>query len=92
MALVTVQDAVTQYNANLGWQTSQASAELALEAVRFLLINRAQSVSAPGRSVNWSAIESEKALLEKFLGATGPRAFGRSRVLRTNVLPDEGIA
>lgn len=79
MALATVSDALNQYNANLAWQSSRASAESALEAVRFLLVNRGQMVEDQGSRVNFESLTTEKAALEKFLGATSARAFGRSR-------------
>jgi hypothetical protein len=77
--LTTPAGALAQYNANLSWQSSEASATAALEAVRFLLLNRAQVQADMGSSLNYASLESEKAALEKFLGATAPRAFGRSR-------------
>ena len=79
MALASIADALVQYNANLGWHQSLASAELALEAVRYLLVNRAQRVGDSGSTLDYASLESEKQALEKFLGATAPRAFGRSR-------------
>lgn len=80
MALSTVADALAQYNANLSWHTNQASAELALEAVRYLLVNRAIRKSSQGDQIDYASLESEKTALEKFLGASSPRSFGRSRV------------
>lgn len=92
MALSTIADALAQYNANLGWQTSRATAELALEAVRFLLVNRAQRMDDQGSSLNFESLADEKASIEKFLGATSSRAFGRRRTL-TSTQPDtQGVA
>lgn len=79
MALSSITDALTQYNANLSWQTSQSSAAAALEAVRFLLVNRAQQSGDQGSTLNYESLQKESEKLEKFLGATSPRAFGRSR-------------
>jgi hypothetical protein len=91
MAIATVNDALAQYAANLSWQTSQASAQAALEAVRFLLINRPQRMDDNGSTMNFEQLEKEKAALEKFLGATAPRAFGRSRVNRATFSGTSGI-
>ena len=79
MALGSITDALTQYNANLGWHQSPASAELALEAIRYLLVNRAKTMDDQGQKIDFESLTTEKAALEKFLGATNPRAFGRSR-------------
>jgi len=91
MSLATISDAITQYNANLGWNTSQASAQLALEAVQFLLINRAQKLDDRGSAINFESLQTEKAALEKFLGATAPRSFGRSRTCHASFSGRESI-
>jgi hypothetical protein len=88
MALATVTDALAQYNANLSWHTSQASAELALEAVRFLLVNRAQRMGDQGSTLDYESLKDQLNSLEKFLGATSPRAFGRSRRVRASFCGD----
>jgi hypothetical protein len=80
MALSSITDAINQYNANLAWNTDPAQAQLALQAVRYLLINRAQIMDDQGQKLSFESLRDEKAALEKFLGATSPRAFGRSRV------------
>lgn len=92
MSLSSVSDALAQYNANLSWQTSQASAMLALEAIRFLLANRPQRMDDQGSSINYESLQTQATKLETFLGATAPRTFGRSR--RVSVIPSEmgGIA
>lgn len=82
MALASISDALAQYNANLSWQNSLASAQLALEAIRFLLVNRAEKMADQGSTIDFASLNTEKAALEKFLGATSPRAFGRKRTLR----------
>ena len=81
MALSSVQAALNQYNANAQWHLSQASATLALEAVRYLLINRAQKGGSQGDELSFESLTNEKAALEKFLGATAPRSFGRRRIV-----------
>lgn len=79
MALASIQAALAQYNANIPWHVSKSAAMAALEAVQYLLINRPQHGSDQGADMNFESLAGEKASLEKFLGATAPRAFGRSR-------------
>lgn len=80
MAITSVDTALAQYNANLDWNLSQASAQLALEAVRYLIVNQPAVYSVGGRSItkNLPQLENEKKNIEKLLGVA-PRAFGRSR-------------
>lgn len=78
MALATVTDALAQYNANSDWP-SPGNASLALQAIRFLIVNRAQMLEDQGSRMNFEQLEKEKAALEKYTGATTPRANGRSR-------------
>lgn len=80
MALSSISAALAQYNASIPWHVSQATATAALEAVQYLLVNRAQRAGDRGSELNYESLEKEKEALEKFLGATAPRAFGRSRL------------
>ena len=86
--------ALLQYNQNSNWQDSLDSARLALEAVRWLLVNQDASLSTGGKSIttNIGMLTQEKANLEKFLGATQPRAFGRTRFVRIGRAQPEGVA
>jgi len=77
--MTTIAEALTQYNANLSWHASQASATLALEAIRFLLVNRPVSVGDQGGSMSNESLAAQAEKIERFLGASSPRAFGRSR-------------
>lgn len=81
MAITDITSALTQYNANLNWnaQSTTASAQLALEAARFLVANRAQSMNHQETQINYEAMAGEVAKIETFLGATTPRAYGRTR-------------
>lgn len=79
MALATISDALTQFNANLGWHLSRPSAELALEAIRFLLVNRPQRLEDAGSTLDFEALAAQATKIETFLGATAPRSFGRGR-------------
>ena len=64
---------IAQYNDNLVWEGSITKAQLALEAIRWLLVNRPQMNSINGRSTNYSQLEDEKNKLQEFVGqfATG---------------------
>lgn len=79
MALTDIPSALAQYTASLPWQSSLANAQSALDAVRYLLINRGQNMSLQGVGLTYESLENEKKALEQFLGATAPRSFGRSR-------------
>jgi hypothetical protein len=79
MAITDVPSALAQYAAALPWQASVASASSALDAIRFLLVARIQNLTDSNTSMSYETLQSEKAALEKFLGVTTPRAFGRSR-------------
>jgi hypothetical protein len=87
MALATVADALAQYNANVDWHSSRSSADLALQAIRFLLVNRAQRQEDVGSTLNYESLEQEKVALEQFLGATSSRAFGRRRRVGVSFRP-----
>lgn len=79
MALACIDDALTQYNANIPWSGSIGAARSCLEAVQYLLINRVQSINDKNIEARYESLLDEKHALEKFLGATSPRSFGRSR-------------
>jgi len=79
MALATIAAALAQYNANLNWHQSQAGAESALEAIRFLLANRGQRRMDQQSSIDFESLEKTALKIETFIGANAPRAFGRSR-------------
>ena len=79
MAITDIGAALAQYAANAQWQNSQASAQLALESIRYLLIFRIQHLSDAGMQFSYETLLEEKKALERFLGATTPRANGRSR-------------
>ena len=75
--------ALAQYNSNLGWHTDRTKAELCLEAIRWLIVNQPASYSIAGRSIqkNLTQLEDERRNLERFIGATQVRAFGRRRMI-----------
>lgn len=74
----TVDDALAQYNNNLVWDNDSTKASNALEAIRFLLVNREMSIGTEGRQVNYASLETEKAKLEAYL-TTVSRAASTNR-------------
>lgn len=79
MAITDIASALAQYTASLPWQESEEKARNALDAVRFLLVNRLQHLGDSQTTMSYETLESEKKMLEKFLGIATDRAFGRSR-------------
>lgn len=80
----TLTDALAQYNDNLSWEGNSGKATLALEAIRWLLINRPQTTGAEIANVNFESLETEKARLENFVGTVGTTeraSFTRGRML-----------
>jgi hypothetical protein len=69
MTTLTIATALTQYNENLDWDTSATKARLALSALRFLKINRAQNLTHVGSALTFEAITEEIAKIESFLNA-----------------------
>ena len=66
----TIDDALAQYNNNLSWEGDAAKAAAALEAVRFILVNRPNVIATNSRSINFESLAAEKIKLES--SVTGP--------------------
>lgn len=79
MALTSIDAALAQYAENALWNESAAKAALALEALRYLRLHRAQGMGHTGSSLNYEALESEAKKIEDFLGITGAVASGKRR-------------
>jgi hypothetical protein len=81
----TYADAVAQYNDNLSWEGDATKAAAALEAIRWLLINRPTATSRTGRSINYASLEGEKKRLEEFVAVASTSVnratFTRGRML-----------
>lgn len=79
----TYDDAIAQYNNNLSWEGSAIKAAAALEAIRWLLVNRPQSTSRAGRSMNYASLEAEKTRLEAVVSSASANrtSFARGRML-----------
>lgn len=60
-------DALAQYNDNLGWEGNAAKAALALEAIRWLLINRPSRIAQGERSFDYETLADEKKRLENYI-------------------------
>lgn len=81
----TIDDALAQYNDNLSWEGSAVKAAGALEAVRFLLVNRPTMIASNNRNVNFESLAAEKIKLEEFIAHAGSGVnrctFTRGRML-----------
>ena len=69
MTTLNITTALTQCNENLDWDTSETKARLALSALRFLKINRAQNLNHVGSGLTFEAIDLEIAKIEAFINA-----------------------
>lgn len=74
----TLAEVLAQYNDNLSWEGNPKNAALALEAVRWLLINRPAEFSQNNRTNKYSLLENEKQKLEDFIAISSSTA--RSRI------------
>ena len=83
MALASVEQAYQQYVSALPWEQSTASALLALEALEYLWLHRAQAIGAGETQITYERLETEIAAIRKFLGydrrASGGSAWRRVR-------------
>lgn len=84
----TQADVLAQFNDNLGWEGNVTKAKAALEAVRWLVINRPESIRfSDGRAMNYAALLDEKNRLEAFVNANDSTvrsrqcSFTRGRML-----------
>jgi len=80
----TLSDALAQYNNNLSWEGSPTKAAAALEALRWLFVNRPVSnTTGDGRTINYAALEPEKARLETYVNSQSAAVkAGRSSFVR----------
>lgn len=77
-----IQNALDQWNDNLLWEGNPTKAGLALEAGRYILVNRPAVHTHLGTTINFSSIESTVAKIEKYYSTikTGNKAtFVRAR-------------
>lgn len=78
MALTTITDAYEQLNANLVYEGDTAAQTLALEAVRYLLFNRAKVSETADRRWDFETLEHMEEKLSKLVGAQSSRQTGKT--------------
>ena len=61
----TLTDALAQYNDSLSWEGNATKAPLALEAVRWLLANRAQVAADGGTMLHFVSLHQESRRLDE---------------------------
>jgi len=79
----TLADALGQWNDNLVWEGDAAKARLALEAVRWLLVNRQQSISDQAIRLDYVDLQAQEKRLAQYVGSVGNSArssFTRGRM------------
>lgn len=82
MALTSVStqtEALAQLNNNLAWEGNPTKAADCLEAVRWLLFNRAQSMSTDGRSLNYEELKEQEKKISEYVAAVGTAAMAGRR-------------
>ena len=81
----TLADALAQYNDNLSWEGDITKAGLALEAVRWILVNRPKVIATNDRNINFESLAAEKQRLESFVSnissSVNRCSFVRGRML-----------
>jgi hypothetical protein len=81
----TLDDALAQYNNNLAWDGDSDKAALALEAIRWILVNRPKIIATNDRTVNFDTLADEKTKLEAIVTASKAQSsrcsFTRGRML-----------
>jgi len=60
-------NALAQYNDNLVWEGSATKAAAALEAIRWLLVNRPSRIAQGERSLDYESLADEKRRLEEYI-------------------------
>jgi len=78
-------NALAQYNDNLTWEGNATKAALALEAIRWLLVNRPSRIAESSRSLDYESLIDEKKRLEEFVtlnsSAVNRATFTQGRML-----------
>jgi len=81
----TLAEVLVQYNGNLDWDGDLTKAAAALEAVRWLLVNRPASMIREGHRLDYAALDAQRQELERFVRAG--RATGRVSFTQGRALP-----
>jgi hypothetical protein len=91
MALSNLQDALNQYNANIVWQGNAAKAQLAYEAIMWLLINRPQKLTQGIRTLDYDSLQVEAKKLEEYIWVTSGKiatfTVGKPKEAEQSVVP-----
>jgi len=74
-SLSTLQDAYDQYADNLAWDNDPIKAALALESMRWLLINRSRDTYQGSDRMSFESLQQEKEKLEKYVESTNANAL-----------------
>lgn len=81
----TLADALAQYNNNLAWEGNTTKAAAALEAIRYILVNRPRVIATNNRNIDFESLREEKGRLEAFVDANQAQvsrcSFTRGRML-----------
>lgn len=88
MSIASIGAALAIVNSNLPPWGSISCAQQFLNGAVYLQINRAQQLGETTTHIDFESLESNVCAAQKFLGATAPRAFGRSR--RVTAIPHSG--
>lgn len=67
----TLDDALAQYNDNLSWDGDITKAAAALEAVRWILVNRPKIIAAGERNISFESLIAEQKKLESYISVAG---------------------
>lgn len=81
----TLADALADYDDNMSWEGDAVKAVLFLAALRWLLVHRPMSTSIQGRSLNYNALETQKAEVAAYV-ATHGASVNRSSFVRGKAL------
>lgn len=67
----TLTDALAQFNNNLAWDNDTVKAAAALEAVRWLLVNRGQDITQGPERLTFETLKDMEKKLEAFVSSAG---------------------
>jgi hypothetical protein len=77
-----VEAALNTYSCNLDWDTSADKARLALNAIRYLLINRPLTSALSGVNISFSDLQNEKTAIESYLSSQNRLSWTVGRTYR----------
>jgi len=81
----TVTDAIAQYNDNLLWEGDASKSRNCLEAIRFILGNRAARMASDTESFDFESLKDQAQKIEAYLAVStttvGRTSFTQGRML-----------